>query len=679
MRRDVVGEAHGRVGRRAPRGVHPLEGLPGRSTAGPRPAAGVRLVLHHEVDAEGVHAAHVVLRGVRARVRAGRQVPVDEGGQARGEADPRARPRQRVGRHVVDAVGPGRRPVAQLELLLDRRERDLLVLRDDVAQRPRPLAAHLARPPQEDLVEDRVRRRDVDRRRRGRQVGVPEGRDLARVGRLAERRLVVRAEDVDAVAAGHVGERLHPPAGEGVRGGHEGVRHRAHGREASAVGGHLPGVARAHGAERPERRARRALLLARRAARAGEGVARGAPARPGRDGGQADVLVERDDVRAARREPRDDPLADQALDLRAEGGVARDVAHVLLELHGEHPRRRGAARPVVGLDGLERAVRARRPARLRRRRIGDRRLLARRLGERAPRHLRVVGDQLVDPRRARRADLGGRVEGEGDDAQAAGVGVGHELGREARAELRRDVLEAARLGGGGGPGVERSEREQRGLHGGQPPLGRLEVLRVEGLHEQLAAREPRGLDDREDVIGVPRPRPRLVVGVRREVLDLQVDAGAGAPHDLERLLERRDRLLRRGGGRLLVVRAEDVEAALAQLGERLGADRPGAGRRAVEQVVVDDDGPAVGGELDVELDDEPVAPGALEGGERVLRQGGNAVRQRAAAVGVHDRGRLRRGRGQGEAREDDRGQPLHAASVLLPAGPRRRYNLSQPD
>ncbi|CAA9537664.1 MAG: hypothetical protein AVDCRST_MAG85-4286, partial [uncultured Solirubrobacteraceae bacterium] len=136
---------------------------------------------------------------------------------------------------VLDRVRADRRAGRDLQLLLDLRERDLLVLRDEVAQRPRTRAAHVTRAPQEHLGEDLRDGRDEHARRRLVEVRVGERRDLLRVGRLAERRLDVGPDDEHVVPPSHVAERLHEPARERVGRADEGAGQRVGRRELRLV------------------------------------------------------------------------------------------------------------------------------------------------------------------------------------------------------------------------------------------------------------------------------------------------------------------------------------------------------------------------------------------------------------------------------------------------------------
>ena len=91
---DVVVEARRRVGDRAPRRVHPLQGLPRAAPTRACPTSWVGLGLDDHVHPLGLHAVHVGACRVAARVRcsAAERRAVVEGGQGRGEAGPGERP-----------------------------------------------------------------------------------------------------------------------------------------------------------------------------------------------------------------------------------------------------------------------------------------------------------------------------------------------------------------------------------------------------------------------------------------------------------------------------------------------------------------------------------------------------------------------------------------------------------
>jgi hypothetical protein len=87
--------------------------------------------------------------------------------------------------------------------------------------------------------------------------------------------------------------------------------------------------------------------------------------------------------------------------------------------------------------------------------------------------------------------------------------------------------------------------------------------------------------------------------------------------------ERRDARRRARG-------AEDVGAQLAQLGGGEVLDAAAAVRGPVDGRVVDDDGDAVGGELDVELEDRALRERrVVERRHRLLGEGGDASDERA--------------------------------------------------
>ena len=86
-------------------------------------------------------------------------------------------------------------------------------------------------------------------------------------------------------------------------------------------------------------------------------------ARAGAERHQADVLVERDHVGRAVREPRQHPLADHALDLRAEARVADHVAGLLLRAASRRRGCRGGCEPYASIVPSVRSARAARQAR----------------------------------------------------------------------------------------------------------------------------------------------------------------------------------------------------------------------------------------------------------------------------------------------------------------------------
>ena len=177
------------------------------------------------------------------------------------------------------------------------------------------------------------------------------------IHRLPERGLVVRAEDVHAVAAGHVREHLHPPAAEGVRAAGEHRADGGKGGEAGLVGADRTGVGAEQRADQRHGGAGEALAGADRRRVGGQRPGLGA-AGAGGQGHQAHVLVEGDHVGRPVHEPRQHALADHALDLGAEARVGLHVARLLLELHREHAE----AVPARAL-GLDRAEGAARPGR----------------------------------------------------------------------------------------------------------------------------------------------------------------------------------------------------------------------------------------------------------------------------------------------------------------------------
>jgi hypothetical protein len=150
-RRHAVGEAGGGVSDGPPGRGHPRQRLPllHAVAVGPGPRARVGARLDDDVRAEGVEAAHVRRRHVRARNGAG--VAVAEGRQGRGEAQPLG-PGDPEGAQVAAGGGAVRRPGGEPDRLLDRRQRHLAVGREHVAQHAGTRATDVLRAPQEHLV-----------------------------------------------------------------------------------------------------------------------------------------------------------------------------------------------------------------------------------------------------------------------------------------------------------------------------------------------------------------------------------------------------------------------------------------------------------------------------------------------------------------------------------------------
>ncbi len=179
-------------------------------------------------------------------------------------------------------------------------------------------------------------------------------------------------------------------------------------------------------------------------------------------------------------------------------------------------------------------------------------------------------------------------------------------------------------------------------------------------------REARRLDRVDDGVGVGVRA--VVVRVRREVLDLQVQPRALLLGQREHLGELRDggaaavpgrELHEVGGG------AEDVRGAVgAKLGERARGHVAGAGRGPVERRVVDHHGHAIARELHVQLQHEAADGRVREGRKRALRVHGLAELERPAAMRVDER-----------AGGQCRARPRPASRSARPGRrPRRRRN-----
>ena len=163
----------------------------------------------------------------------------------------------------------------------------------------------------------------------------------------------------------------------------------------------------------------------------------------------------------------------------------------------------------------------------------------------------------------------------------------------------------------------------------------------------------------------------VVVGVGRDVLDLEVDLGAGHAGELEHLGDRRDRAARRHAA---VGRPPPGLPSTSGLQPRSGAARERAhlaraGGRAVERRVVDGDRDAVAGQLGVDLEDEAVA-WPRGGRRRASPRRRSACRRRRCRRG--GRGSRRRGRcGGGGGRAGENGSHEGGASLLASGQPSR--------
>ncbi len=253
---------------------------------------------------------------------------------------------------------------------------------------------------------------------------------------------------------------------------------------------------------------------------------------------------------------------------------------------------------------------------------------------------RVVGDDRVDAARGSGVDVGGRVERVGDDLTAERVRL-RDVGGGDRPG-RRDPLVAAGGGERRARVVELAQGEERGRSAVEVRvvLEDVEVRGPEALHDQPRGRQAGLTDRRGDSRG--EAVGEVEIGVRRLILDLDIDLGAGLSceaQDAREWRHARTTLVLRAELARVALSAEQVEDALRTNHlEGLRVDATVARRGPVEGGVVDDDGDLVGGQLDVELEYESARRRVAEGGHRVLRVLRHLLpadgRERAAAVGV---------------------------------------------
>ena len=264
--------------------------------------------------------------------------PYWNAGQARRQPQTRACPRDRYRTQVAPGRGAGCRTGSEPEGLLERRQRHLVVVGQEIRERCRQVRVDDPWAPDERLVVGNAAGRRIHGldRRRGR---ITEGGDGGAGMREPERRLRVGSDDVQVIAPREAGHRCHEHAHEPVGSGDEAAPELAgQVREPVLEIRERACVAAVDRAQRRERRARGLLAGAGRNAAAQQRASRPASGADG-DRLEPDVLIEHDQIRAAGRQVRQDFGADRTVDRVGIVGGRRDRGRALVELDREHAQR----------------------------------------------------------------------------------------------------------------------------------------------------------------------------------------------------------------------------------------------------------------------------------------------------------------------------------------------------